>query len=479
MRSWLSGLYRHLDRMLVSRLPDAWQRRIVSCLLRAARLLFPSHTWASSIETLLIRRQLRRVPGHLRQLPEWARLDMDDLARQVDPLLQASQFLAQKPVSMVTPIHWTPAGHAYRRIARRIQAREFDMVILVPWLKHGGADLGALHHAHACQEAFGQRTLVIATEQGDSPWASRLPSGVQFLDMGSELGALSAGNREPELVLSRLLVQMAPKRIHVINSHLAWRTIAKHGLAIRQKSRIYASLYCDELDAEGRREGLAQRHLPDAARWLDAVISDNSVAWRGWVDTLGLAPGIFHVAHFPAPATSAASPATGIRNRLLWASRLDRQKRPDLLVEIVRSLPEFHWDIHGISPDAKSSAISALSRSGNVTLHGAYEDFAKIVRGDHRAFVYTSAWDGLPNVLLEAASSDLPIIAPDIGGIRDLVPTPLQLQPSNEAKAYANAVHALNDPAGREGYLLAQRSRLAHFTRDNFLSSLKSIPGYA
>lgn len=37
------------------------------------------------------------------------------------------------------------------------------------------------------------------------------------------------------------------------------------------------------------------------------------------------------------------------------------------------------------------------------------------------AFIYTSDFDGLPNILLEMLGAGLPVIAPDVGGIREAV----------------------------------------------------------
>jgi glycosyltransferase involved in cell wall biosynthesis len=114
-----------------------------------------------------------------------------------------------------------------------------------------------------------------------------------------------------------------------------------------------------------------------------------------------------------------------------------------------------------------------------VSLHGGYDDFARIVRQDHSAFVYTSAWDGLPNVLLEAASANLPIVAPDIGGIRDLIPMQRLIRPVDDVGQYAHAIRALDDAVTREAWLNVQRERLAGFTAEAFVASLRRIPGYS
>jgi glycosyltransferase involved in cell wall biosynthesis len=478
LRNTCIRLYRAMDGQLFARLPMQWQKSTAGAALRLARVLFPAHAWPASVDSLLVRRRPRTLPSARRKLPDWARQDMDGLARAVDPLLSPDAFDAAHPDVYAPPIHWQEAGTIYERLRLQLGQGDYDTVFLVPWLKRGGADLGALHHIRACHDAFGHRILVIATEPHDSPWATRLPEGVRFLEAGLDLAKLSMPHAEQEIVLARLLVQLAPRRIHLIGSHLGWRTVVRHGLAIRQASRLYASLYCDDRDEHGYRDGLAVRYLADAVTCLDAVITDNSVSPGEWRRNLGVAGQLFHVVHFPAPP--ACSVGTYPGKRLLWASRLDRQKRPDLLARLVAALPDYHWDVYGAQVvPGHGGDIGALRKARNVSLHGGYDDFARIVRQDHSAFVYTSAWDGLPNVLLEAASADLPVIAPDIGGIRDLIPTQRLIRPVDDVDQYAHTIRALDDAVTREAWLNAQRERLTGFTTEAFVASLRRIPGYS
>lgn len=479
LRSSFIHVYRVIDARLLSNLPMQWQRSIAGSALRIARALFPAHAWPTSVDPLLVRRHPRALHTSQHKLPDWARQDMDDLARAVDPMLSPAKFAAANPVIYTPPIHWQEAGMVYERLRSQLDQGDYETVFLVPWLKRGGADLGALHHIRACREAFGHRTLVIATEAQDSPWASRLPEGVQFLEAGLELAKLSVPQAEQEIVLARLLIQLAPRRIHLIGSHLGWRTMVRHGLALRQASRLFASLYCDGRDEHGYRDGLAVRYLADTACYLDAVITDNSVSPEEWRRSLGVSAELFHVVHFPAPAMLPVDVPRPDR-RLLWASRLDREKRPDLLARLVAKLPDYHWDIFGAQVvPGHGGDISALQKADNVTLHGGYDNFARIVRPDHAAFVYTSAWDGLPNVLLEATSAHLPVVAPDIGGIRDLIPPHHLIHPADDIAQYAHAIRALDDPATRTTWLHAQQKQLAGFTPEAFVAGLRRIPDYA
>lgn len=478
LRTVLRRAFHLADRLLLARLPMRWQRRIVATLLTLARYVRPNTNWPASADALLIRRVIKTPPKSMRRLPDWAVTDLQELAQQVDPLLNLETFLASDPQARYAPTHWTEAGQAYQRICKQIAPFQCDTILLVPWLKRGGADLAALHHARLCHTDFDQRTLVIATEVGDSPWAERLPEGVRFIAIGQMLSGLSTATHEREIVLARLLLQLAPKRVHIINSHLGWRTLERFGRAISQDSRIFASLYCDELTADGRPDGLAQRYLPTASPWLTAVISDNTASPASWTASIGIAPELFHVVHFPAPASQAQQPSASTNGRLLWASRLERQKRPDLLVALATQLSQFHWDVYGSSLSNDDPHWISLSRLPNVALHGSYERFSDIVRPDHLAYIYTTAWDGLPNVLLEAASMQLPIIAPDIGGIHDLIPRHFLLPEFSNTEHYIRAIVAMTDPENRKRYLELQNKRLERFTWQNFADDMRRIASY-
>jgi glycosyltransferase involved in cell wall biosynthesis len=52
---------------------------------------------------------------------------------------------------------------------------------------------------------------------------------------------------------------------------------------------------------------------------------------------------------------------------------------------------------------------------------GSFDGFNTLSKFKYFCFLYTSQWDGLPNILLEAAASGLPIIAPRIGGITNFL----------------------------------------------------------
>ena len=62
-----------------------------------------------------------------------------------------------------------------------------------------------------------------------------------------------------------------------------------------------------------------------------------------------------------------------------------------------------------------------LQSAPSLEYNGPFDDFYALCPWEYDAFVYTSAYDGLPNVVLEAMSAGLVVIAPSLGGIPEAV----------------------------------------------------------
>jgi len=513
----IKSIYRFIDHAVLRRSPAAFERTVKGTAFRIAKFAFPDRLVCATAELYLSQAMAHRferrssngnVNGQMPQplsgvrsaggvsaeeqikqesagiwvppaLPSWAASEIEEIAETIDPAFHAAGPIAPHLQYHSMPLQHHYAGIAYARLRRQITGR-VDAVVLVPWLKQGGADLGAIHFANALHNSFGKRVLVIATEDADSPWASRLPAGAQFLEAGSILAPLSHDERR--LVLVRLMLQLAPQTIHLMNSNLGWQMVANHAKALRHTTRLYASLYCDDVSAGGHLVGYAQEYLMDCHDLLDGVISDNGVVGEDWARSMGIARSLFHVVPFPVrePSTPLL-PALPAARTLLWAGRLDRQKRPDVLLAIAQAMPEWTFDVYGQTVlDQDSDAMLGLRKAPNVRLRGAFNDFYTIVRPDHLALVYTTQWDGMPNVLLEAARAGLPIVAPAVGGIAEFIPSEWLVPECTDVDAYVEQIQRLaQDMAERETRvrLLTQRVGTDH-SWNEFTAAIGRVPGY-
>jgi glycosyltransferase involved in cell wall biosynthesis len=394
----------------------------------------------------------------------------------IDPNLHPQSELMRDAKFYSAPWTFDAPGLAYAQLWNTLDGQRFDCVIIVPWLKTGGADLGALHVANALADVFGARVLMIATDDTSSPWSSRLSRNVTFVEAGAVLRNLAQEHRIDVIV--RLLLQLAPSVMHLMNSLLGWEAIARNGLALRQFMRIYVSLYCDDMSEQGLPVGYARSYLPRCYQYLSMVITDNTRSGEVWARTLGVPASLFYVLPFPGPAFKRLSQRESGK-ALLWAGRLDRQKRPDLLDEIAKAMPDFRFDCYG-APVIDASDLSHWGLVRNLVRYGTYERFSDLVKPDHLAFVYTTAWDGMPNVLLEAAAVGLPIIAPNIGGISDFLAIEDLLPASAGSTEYVAAIQMLfRSPENRESRIDRQRAALiTSRTPADFIASLGRLDAY-
>lgn len=129
------------------------------------------------------------------------------------------------------------------------------------------------------------------------------------------------------------------------------------------------------------------------------------------------------------PRLESIKPYQGIRKKVIaTAGRLDDQKRFDILIfafnKVVKEHPEYKLYIYGDGErrDYLQNLIGKLNLNNKVILKGKEKDvFSKIYNCS--AFVLSSDFEGIPNVLIEAMSIGIPCISTDCdpGGPKQLL----------------------------------------------------------
>ncbi|MDV3469689.1 glycosyltransferase [Stenotrophomonas sp. C3(2023)] len=410
-------------------------------------------------------------------MPAWVEEEMRAIAHLEPELIPAGGDLSKYGFYSV-PADPAP-GEAYYKLLEQVGDGSFSHVLLVPWLKQGGADRGIIYHARAIIEATpSANILVVATEPTPSPWADRLPDGTRFVDFGLLAGHLHFDRQVAILV--RLMVQLQPPVIHLINSRVGWEMVRQYAKPVRQYSTLFASLFCDDYDANMVPVGYARDYLRDCYQEFSTIFCDNSQYPRIWSHDLGVPLDTFTVLPFPYDGDIDSVPAKAISRldarRILWAGRLDRQKRPDILARIAVRMPDVEFDVYGtavISGQGESSA-KVLHDLPNVTLHGEFRRLEEVVTPEHFAYLHTTAWEGTPTILFDVAAAGLPICAPAVGGIVDFLGEDDLIASPEDVDAFVSTLEALRaSVAARDGLVLRQRQMLDTQRRwGNFLANL-------
>lgn len=133
--------------------------------------------------------------------------------------------------------------------------------------------------------------------------------------------------------------------------------------------------------------------------------------------------------------SSAFSPATPAQRRAARAdldlpadatvvvsvAALSPEKRLDVAVEAVAGRPGWHLLLVGAGPlDGDLRVLAERMAPGRVVFTGALTDVRPALHAADAA-VLTSTTEGLPGALVEAAMCGLPLVATDVGFVRDVV----------------------------------------------------------
>lgn len=433
---------------------------------------------------LPIYRRIRQLEDRLTgrgRMPQWLAEEWNAI-RAIEP-----QLAPRRHMRHVDKSDWqaaSPLADAYRQLCEKAGGR-FTHILLVPWLKRGGADLEVLNYVEAILgEEMAEGVLVLGTEETDSPWAERLPAGARFVNFGEVAARLCP--EEQERLLATFLVQAQAPVVHNLNSRLGYAAFRRFGPALSRVTKLYASVFCEDYDEQGRAVGYPLVELPRCVEYLTAVMADNQRILDRLQEVFAIPRDKLLVHYQPVPIREKAGRERAAKDQLqvVWAARLDRQKRPDLLIEIARACQHLpiHFHVHG-SVLLECQGRWSFRSLPNVTHHGPFNGFESLPVEDYDVFLNNSQWEGLPNALIEALSCGLPVVSSDVGGIGELVrheETGLLVEPFDDVDQYVAALERLHrDPplarrlADEGRQLVAERH-----SWDAFVEAVRAVPGY-
>lgn len=136
--------------------------------------------------------------------------------------------------------------------------------------------------------------------------------------------------------------------------------------------------------------------------------------------------------------------------KLIMVARFDAQKAQLLLIDALAKINNKNWLLEFVGDGPlKEEAISHTIECGlekHISFSGACNDVSNRLDNSD-VFLLVSNWEGLPLTILEAMRSGLPVIASDVGGVKEAVVdglTGLLVERGNQL-ALAQAIQKLMD----------------------------------
>jgi glycosyltransferase involved in cell wall biosynthesis len=159
-----------------------------------------------------------------------------------------------------------------------------------------------------------------------------------------------------------------------------------------------------------------------------------------------------------------------------WVGRDADQKRPQDLADVASGLRACGARVVVLGAGMRSSAAGrALEASGGVILDEDTDPQVLYAAAD--ILVQTSAWEGMPIALLEAMTASLPVVAYDVGGVRELVlndETGYRVPVGDVAALNARLERLASNEALRHGLGHAARRHVAaNHSYDRFLDGIE------
>lgn len=150
--------------------------------------------------------------------------------------------------------------------------------------------------------------------------------------------------------------------------------------------------------------------------------------------------------------------------RVLSVGRIDREKNPLLLADVLADLlsvePRWRLIVHGEGPmePALAARLDEFGLSEAAELRGyvpVLDGLLDVYRQSH-VFLHVSMTEGVPQVLLEAFASGLPVVATAVGGVAEAAGEAALLIPPGDPRSAADAVRRIaSDPELRRRLIAA------------------------
>ena len=350
------------------------------------------------------------------------------------------------------------------------EERTARAIILVNKPRWGGARRMEGHIADALVSKYGaDQVVVISTEESGKMPEGKFPEGVRHIDLCQAVAG-EVGTKLNDDFTQRLLVEimrsLGAEVVFNVNSRTMWQAMTNYGDAMAASMKIIGCFLCNEQTRYGYWTGYPLRRFYRTFDQMWATCTDSQFLVDELSENFVLPPDQakrVHVLRGPVDTSLSIIKHTRRtpRAQVFWAGRMDPQKRIDLAFAVAELLPDVNFRMWGDMVMGKGQ--NSTPKPKNVLLEGTYTSFTDLPLDKADMWLYTSAWDGIPQTLLEVGMTGIPLIGTAVGGTPEVLREGLGAAIPEDAgpEAYAAAISAvLADPAAARARAAALREML-------------------
>ena len=413
----------------------------------------------------------------------WRSTDMAEICERAMAIEPEIKPVEEGALSMITP--WQDADYnLYTTVSALIEGT-YDNVVLMPFCKLGGADFVASVLASGLAELG--KTIVLRTDQSD--WARPDWFGPEITSVDLSPALAYADPRLKQRILYETLRSLRPKNVFNVNSRLAFETFETYGARLQTITNLHAYYFCADRTPDGYEAGYPVSFFANILPYLSSAMIDTEKLATTLAERYCLTGEMrkkLTVMYTPAMLEEsqdqlASHQVAGLGDRkkplLIWAGRFDRQKRFDLFVNIARSMPDVSFECWGAAVLDPMPSVNNMP--DNLVIHPPFKSYEELPLEDCDGLVYTSAWDGLPTILIEFGARGMPIVASAVGGVPELIDQSTGWPVSEDAELidYISAIrNMLSDPEERikRAGALVERVQNSH-SREVYIKELRKL----
>lgn len=394
------------------------------------------------------------------------------------------------------PSAYVAEASAYWWLVRALP-EQVDYVFFAPWLQTGGGDNVLLQYIAAVRRLDPAGSVVLITTEPDaSTRLSELGPHVVAVELRDLLRAGIERSALVERIIPQLLAQFRPHTIHAFNSTVAFDVVERFGEELAENSSIFLSTFAIDRTSDGERTSVLFLRSGAFLEPVQGVLVDSETFIERLAGEFGYDPTRFVVQHQaiarleraidPRDRVSMVSSASPLR--LLWAARFDIPKRLDILAQVAaeirrRDLP-VEVEVYGesVMGDPKSSAALAQLRAAGAKVRPAYLAADGLPTAEFDVFLMTSEWEGVPSTLLEAMAAGLPVVAPLVGGVGEVLnsETGYPVRVFDDITGYVDAITRVmsHREEARARAVTARALVERSYSAQHFDARLRELPGY-